>query len=175
MTIILSSGCSYVCLCCVCGLVGGYFRVGWWRGDISCITYHRLFDLPSFIFSAKKPDITGSLYTLTRSILRPESGPCVCVCVRKLSRKRGVCRWWRGAGGKWVCPLHLRVKESKVYISLLPLTPCISQSIGYRSEYNVCKLTRVIQFECVSSIPTLICRILRFSNLISTEAHWHSR
>lgn len=75
---------AHMSVCAVCVWVGGYFRVGWWWGDISCITYHRLFDLPSFIFSAKKPDITGSLYTLTGSIFRPECGcpPLVCLCAK---------------------------------------------------------------------------------------------
>lgn len=45
------------------------------RDDISCITACSLFDLSSFIFSAKKPDIIGSFSALL--LLRFE----VCVCM----------------------------------------------------------------------------------------------
>ena len=75
-TCLLSSGSTHspssfsYCVCmCVC--VHACVRVCLGRGDISCITYHRLFDLPSFIFSAKKPDITGSLSTLLSLHFKP--------------------------------------------------------------------------------------------------------
>lgn len=53
---VFSCGTSSFSLC-VCVFLGVC------RGDISFIMFHRLFDLFSFIFSAKKPDITESLYS----------------------------------------------------------------------------------------------------------------